>query len=123
MCKKKSRLNCFGRDFCGACQGAAQTAPAAKSPADRGKGVNGACGNVVIQERSESGSVVGALIQVAQLLGLLHHGGHQHFEEKICPRCGLALKKRNGRFGGFWGCTGFPDCRYTENEPSIYISV
>ena len=25
------------------------------------------------------------------------------------------LKKRNGRFGGFWGCTGFPDCRYTEN--------
>ncbi len=36
-------------------------------------------------------------------------------EEKICPRCGLALKKRNGRFGGFWGCTGFPDCRYTEN--------
>lgn len=36
-------------------------------------------------------------------------------EEKICPRCGLALKKRNGRFGEFWGCTGFPDCRYTEN--------
>ena len=36
-------------------------------------------------------------------------------EEKICPRCGLALKKRNGRFGGFWGCTGFPDCRYTKN--------
>lgn len=36
-------------------------------------------------------------------------------EEKICPRCGLALKKRNGRFGGFWGCIGFPDCRYTEN--------
>ena len=36
-------------------------------------------------------------------------------EEKICPRCGLALKKRNGRFGGVWGCTGVPDCRYTEN--------
>lgn len=36
-------------------------------------------------------------------------------EAKICPRCGLALKKRNGRFGEFWGCTGFPDCRYTEN--------
>ena len=83
MCTKKSRLNCFGRDFCGACQGAAQTAPAAKSPADRGKGVNGACGNVVIQERSESGSVVGALIQVAQLLGLLHHGGHQHFGQDL----------------------------------------
>ena len=36
-------------------------------------------------------------------------------EMKICPRCGCTLKKRNGRFGEFWGCTGFPDCRYTEN--------
>lgn len=34
---------------------------------------------------------------------------------KICPRCGEVLKKRNGRFGEFWGCSGFPQCRYTEN--------
>lgn len=33
-------------------------------------------------------------------------------EEKICPRCGLALKKRNGRFGGSGGCTGFPIAIY-----------
>ena len=32
-----------------------------------------------------------------------------------CPKCGNILKKRNGRFGTFWGCTGFPECRYTEN--------
>ncbi len=35
--------------------------------------------------------------------------------EKICPRCGRALVRRKGRFGSFWGCTGFPECRYTEN--------
>lgn len=34
---------------------------------------------------------------------------------KKCPQCGNLLKKRNGRFGEFWGCTGYPNCRYTEN--------
>ena len=34
---------------------------------------------------------------------------------KKCPRCGLVMKKRDGRFGPFWGCGGYPDCRYTEN--------
>ncbi len=34
---------------------------------------------------------------------------------KKCPKCGLLMKKRNGRFGEFWGCGGYPDCRYTEN--------
>lgn len=34
---------------------------------------------------------------------------------KTCPRCGNTMKKRSGKFGEFWGCGGFPDCRYTEN--------
>mgnify|MGYP002672898751 FL=1 len=34
---------------------------------------------------------------------------------KTCSLCNLPLKKRNGRYGEFWGCTGFPNCRYTEN--------
>lgn len=34
---------------------------------------------------------------------------------KRCPRCGQLMRKRSGRFGEFWGCGGFPDCRYTEN--------
>lgn len=34
---------------------------------------------------------------------------------KKCPLCGNLLQKRNGRFGIFIGCTGFPACRYTEN--------
>lgn len=35
--------------------------------------------------------------------------------DKICPRCGEAMVKRNGKFGAFYGCGGFPACRYTEN--------
>lgn len=34
---------------------------------------------------------------------------------KICPRCKQVLKVRKGRFGQFWGCSGYPRCRYTEN--------
>ncbi len=34
---------------------------------------------------------------------------------KLCPRCGNVLRKRNGKFGTFWGCMSYPECRYTEN--------
>ncbi|MBE5861437.1 MAG: DNA polymerase III subunit epsilon [Lachnospiraceae bacterium] len=33
-----------------------------------------------------------------------------------CPLCGCVLRLRSGRYGDFWGCTGYPDCRYTENK-------
>lgn len=33
-----------------------------------------------------------------------------------CPKCGYALKLRSGKYGEFWGCTGYPDCRFTMNK-------
>lgn len=38
---------------------------------------------------------------------------------KVCPQCGNVLKLRNGKFGGFYGCTAFPDCRYTEDAGAV----
>lgn len=32
-----------------------------------------------------------------------------------CPRCGGEMVKRSGRFGAFYGCSNFPECRYTRN--------
>ncbi len=32
-----------------------------------------------------------------------------------CPKCGRRLKKRNGMYGAFYGCSGFPMCNYTQN--------
>lgn len=32
-----------------------------------------------------------------------------------CPKCGSILVQRNGKYGTFLGCTGYPTCRYTEN--------
>ena len=34
---------------------------------------------------------------------------------KKCPKCGELMQKRNGKVGMFWGCGGYPKCRYTEN--------
>lgn len=28
-----------------------------------------------------------------------------------CPDCSRLMKKRNGRYGEFWGCSGYPECR------------
>lgn len=36
-------------------------------------------------------------------------------KEMRCPLCSRPLKIRNGKFGEFIGCTGYPTCRYTRN--------
>ena len=33
--------------------------------------------------------------------------------DKICDKCGKRMILRNGRFGKFYGCSGFPACRNT----------
>lgn len=38
----------------------------------------------------------------------------------VCPRCGKRLILRTGQSGPrkgqkYWGCEGYPDCRYTRN--------
>ncbi len=32
---------------------------------------------------------------------------------KVCPKCGNILVKRKGKHGEFYGCSNFPNCRYT----------
>lgn len=31
--------------------------------------------------------------------------------EVKCPECGKPMARRKGKYGFFWGCTGYPDCR------------
>jgi hypothetical protein len=35
-----------------------------------------------------------------------------------CPSCNALLKKREGKYGKFWGCSNFPNCRFTKNTSS-----
>ncbi len=34
-------------------------------------------------------------------------------EERICPRCGKQLVLRSGKYGDFYGCSGYPSCKFT----------
>ena len=46
----------------------------------------------------------------------MEHPSEAAMRVRKCPRCGCVLKLRSGRYGDFWGCTGYPECRYTENK-------
>jgi len=35
--------------------------------------------------------------------------------DKICPKCGRPMIIRWGRYGKFLACSGFPDCKHSEN--------
>ena len=35
--------------------------------------------------------------------------------DKICPKCGAPLVERLGKFGKFYACSKFPECKYTES--------
>lgn len=41
----------------------------------------------------------------------------KEYEKTItkCPECGRDLLKRKGRYGSFWGCAGYPMCKYTKD--------
>lgn len=36
-------------------------------------------------------------------------------QEKVCPECGKPMQIRKGRYGLFWGCTGYPKCNKIES--------
>ena len=38
----------------------------------------------------------------------------ENLDKNICPRCGKQLVKRNGAKGEFYGCSGYPKCRFTK---------
>lgn len=38
---------------------------------------------------------------------------------KICIKCGKPMIEKLGRFGRFYACTGFPDCKHTESVAPI----
>lgn len=32
-----------------------------------------------------------------------------------CPLCAASLRKKKSKFGEFWGCSGYPNCKYTKH--------
>lgn len=36
---------------------------------------------------------------------------------KLCLKCGSVMKLKKGRYGLFFGCSNYPECRHTEKSP------
>lgn len=60
--------------------------------------------------------------QVNFINTLISLSQNSHIEPSInivkCPSCGRAMKRRKGKKGFFWGCTGYPDCDNTIPDKS-----
>ncbi len=39
----------------------------------------------------------------------------EQLQNGICPRCGGKLVVRNGKNGSFFGCSNYPNCKFTKN--------
>lgn len=39
---------------------------------------------------------------------------NQPAETKVCTECGKQMEIKRSRFGTFWGCSGYPDCKHIE---------
>lgn len=38
---------------------------------------------------------------------------------KVCPKCAKPMVEKLGRFGRFYACTGFPECKHTESVAPV----
>lgn len=50
-------------------------------------------------------------LQPARLQNARPRGAPISEEGPPCPKCSAATKQRLGKFGAFWGCTNYPECR------------
>jgi hypothetical protein len=39
--------------------------------------------------------------------------GHSDQGAPICEKCGSEMRRRDGKNGQFWGCSGYPKCKFT----------
>jgi len=44
------------------------------------------------------------------------HNMKNSIDINICPRCGKKLVKRNGKYGEFYGCSGYPKCTFIKKD-------
>lgn len=80
--------------------------------------------NIPILSNADLASVISCLTQknIREQVGDKAHirnvyAAKQRFNDKItsgiCPRCGGTLVLRNGKYGRFYGCNNYPQCKFT----------
>ena len=59
------------------------------------------------------------VFQIPDVTGISEHGAielpEEAKEEKICPNCGAKMVIKRGRYGQFWACSNYPECKTIES--------
>ena len=78
------------------------------------------CGSPLQEKKGKFGNFIGCSdfprCRYTRDLGVDSHNAaaDPNVEGKdICPECGGLLKQRKGKFGSFFGCANYPQCRFT----------
>jgi hypothetical protein len=50
--------------------------------------------------------------KLLEYIKLVNPKGEEEIKSDICPKCGGILKKRDGKYGSFMGCSNYPSCRF-----------
>jgi restriction system protein len=50
--------------------------------------------------------------KLLEYIKLANPKGEEEIKSDICPKCGGILKKRDGKYGSFMGCSNYPRCRF-----------
>jgi DNA topoisomerase-1 len=43
--------------------------------------------------------------------------------DKVCPKCSKPMVEKLGRFGRFYACAGFPECKHTESLENEKLNI
>lgn len=68
------------------------------------------CWGAATGEISEGGA---GAVKSTPMPILAPEGASDAGKGKVCPKCGVAMVKREGARGAFWGCPNYPKCRQT----------
>jgi hypothetical protein len=76
----------------------------------------GASGRIAVWEHGEISNGIIASVGVSSSAGFgIPASVGASGSGELCPRCSKPLRKVSGRYGLFWGCTGWPSCKFTKN--------
>jgi hypothetical protein len=70
---------------------------------------------IFINDKGICNNLVNLFNSICQKKDTFNYKINKNTKSLVCPKCGGTLRKRNGKFGDFLGCSNYPDCKYSRN--------
>ncbi|WP_226681974.1 NERD domain-containing protein [Sutcliffiella horikoshii] len=85
------------------------------------RGINGALEQLVIQDGKQKRMVQKQHVEAIKekqrekgtIKAVVKKSPDTEANAELCPKCGGQLSIKKGKYGSFYGCSGYPGCKYT----------